>query len=349
MKAFFNCELHYFKSPHLSQIYDGFYKLSKSGIINLTIKASKGDTTKPLLKVILDNKITIIYDTLDGLNWINDSVENNLLFFKNNYKCDFYFKRSYKESILKYAPKNCHLYPLGLNYNVYSNDNFSSSIKDITMDLIKKNPIFTYISNKRNFSSKYFEHYPVLNKKTKVLFLTRLWNPNDVELDHLKTERELINTNRISCIKACNKKFGSSFLGGIQRDSYSLKIAKELIMPDSITNKEKFIYNVKRHDICIATTGLHDSIGWKFGEYVAASRAIISEPLNYELPGNFDIYKNYFKYNNEDELMNLIETLLKDKDKLQEMMINNFHYYNNYLKPEVLVLNTLLKAYKMYA
>lgn len=37
---------------------------------------------------------------------------------------------------------------------------------------------------------------------------------------------------------------------------------------------------MKQSRICIATTGLHDSIGWKFAEYVVAGRTIVIEPLN---------------------------------------------------------------------
>lgn len=48
---------------------------------------------------------------------------------------------------------------------------------------------------------------------------------------------------------------------------------------------------VKESDICITTTGLHRSIGWKFAEYIAASKAIVTEKLNYspgtELKANF--------------------------------------------------------------
>ncbi len=96
----------------------------------------------------------------------------------------------------------------------------------------------------------------------------------------------------------------------------------------------------------MATTGLHNSIGWKFGEYVAASRAILSEPLIYGLPGNFEHGKNYLPFNNEDELLHKTYSLLKNKDELLDMMNSNFHYYNNFLRPDKLVLNTLLKIYQ---
>jgi hypothetical protein len=164
-----------------------------------------------------------------------------------------------------------------------------------------------------------------------------------VSSEHFKIEIENINNFRIKCIRACRKEFGELFLGGLQRDGYSLSAAKDMVVPLHITEKKTFIDTIKDHNICIATTGLHDSIGWKFGEYVAASRAIVSEPLKYSVPGEFEIEKNYLVFNNEYELLEKIYILLNDKEKLLEIMNNNYHYYNNYLKPEMLVLNTLLK------
>jgi len=346
MKPLFKCELNYFPSPHLSQIYDGFEKLRKIGIINISLKPVSGNQIKPLLNVVVDKKYNVIYDTLDGLNWINGSIEDNLNHFKKNIKADFYFKRSYSKQILDYAPLNCKTYPLGLNFGFKPEGKYPSSLQQIFKDLVKDNFIVSKYYKKTSFYSRDFEYYPIPAKENKVLFLARLWNPNDVSLEHLKTERELINKNRIDCIKICQKEFGNIFVGGLQNDNYSILNSKDLILPSSMTKREFFLNTIKEYNICIATTGLHNSIGWKFGEYVAASRAIISEPLKYELPGDFKNNKNYLNYTNEYELLEKIHKLLKNKDILFEMMISNFHYYNNYLRPDKLILNTLLKIYQ---
>ena len=147
-------------------------------------------------------------------------------------------------------------------------------------------------------------------------------------------------------IKICRDQFGSQFVGGLQIDDFSTKHAKDLVVPNSLTNRRNFNNIVKSSNICIATSGLHNSIGWKFGEYVAASRAIISEPLEYELPGSFSHNKNYLVFQNENELIYNIDHLLKEKDEVYQMMKNNFRYYNNYLSPDKLVLNTILKIYE---
>lgn len=345
MKPLFKCELNYFPSPHLNQIYDGFEKLRKIGIIDVSIKPVVSDNTKPLLNVVIDNKYKVIYDTLDGMNWIDGTIENNLNHFRKNTKADFYFKRSYSNQILEYAPENCKVFPLGLNIPFKPEGKYPTNLLETVKNRIKDNFIISKYYGKTSFSSIDFEHFPIVAKENKILFLTKLWNPEEVSLEHLKAERENINKNRMDCIKACRKEFGKNFVGGLQQDSFSILKAKDLILPNALTKRVSFLKTVKESNICIATSGLHNSIGWKFGEYVAASRAIISEPLEYELPGKFDLDKNYFAYNNEQELLTKTAELLKNRDTLFEMMNSNFQYYNNYMRPDILILNTLLTIY----
>ncbi|CAM1364524.1 conserved protein of unknown function [Tenacibaculum soleae] len=336
MKPIFKCELEYSYFPHLNQIYDGFIKLSEKGVIDLSIKRNCVGSS-PLLKVLVNEKHTVIFDTADGLNWISDSREENLKFFKNNFKVDFYFKRSLNQLVIDNSPSNCKVFPLGLNYFITPEKYLGANLKRKIKFFFKKN------IKKHNFYSRDFEFYPVVHKKNKILFLTRLWNPDDVSLDSLKEERERINKNRIEFIKSCKSEFKNNFIGGIQYDDFSKKNSKDLLMPSSMTNKRNFMQTVKESNICIATKGLHDSIGWKFAEYVTASRAIISEPLSYELPGDFSINKNYSEFKTKDDLMINISDLLENKNKMVKMMNNNYNYYNNYLESDKLVLNALLK------
>lgn len=346
MKPLFKCEIYYFPSLHLSQIYDGFEKLRKIGIVDIVIKPISGEGLKPLLKVKINNKYNVIYDTLDGMNWINGSIEENLIHFKNNTHADFYFKRSYNKQVLENAPLNCKVFPLGLNIPFKPEGKFPQKLNEKIKDFLKDYSFISKYFEKTSFFSKDFEFFPIPSKENKVLFIAGLWNPDDVTSEHLKIEREVMNKNRINCIKACQREFGDRFIGGVQKGDFSTNHSKDMIMPLSFTKRETFLKTIKEHNICIATSGLHNSIGWKFGEYVAASRAIITESLIYELPGDFSNNKNFLVFNNEGELLNNIYFLLNDKDALFNMMMNNFHYYNNYLRPDKLVLNTLLRIYQ---
>ncbi|MCG8769884.1 hypothetical protein [Tenacibaculum finnmarkense] len=341
MKPFFKCELEYSCFPHLNQIYDGFNKLSEKGIIDLSVKYSTSASSS--LKVLVDGKYTVFFDTADGLSWIPASIEENLKYFKNNIKADFYFKRSFNQLITDNAPDNCKVFPLGLNYLITPQKYLDTNLKRKIKFFVKKN--IKKAKNNRFYSND-FEFYPVRHKTNKILFLTRLWDPNEVSLEHLKQERELINKNRINFIKSCKAEFGDNFIGGIQYDNFSKKNGKDLLMPSSMTNKRNFMQTVKESNICISTKGLHDSIGWKFAEYVAASRAIITEPLSYELPGDFNNNENYSTFKSTNDLMTNISELLGDNNKMENMMYNNYEYYNNYLRSDKLVLNALLKIYE---
>jgi hypothetical protein len=98
------------------------------------------------------------------------------------------------------------------------------------------------------------------------------------------------------------------------------------------------------YPICIATTGLYNSIGWKFGEYVAFSKAIVSEKLLYEVPGNFGPGKNYAEFETAEQCVDQAVALVNEKTTREQMMENNYRYYNEYLAPDKLVWRTLEKA-----
>ena len=348
MGKVFHCEVEYLPSPHLMQIYAGFFKLQDEGVIDLVLKPRKYEyRTIPVINATINKKYKVIYDTQDGLSWINDSEENNLQYFQQNYPVNFYFKRSFHSKMLDFKPAGCQVYPLGFNYNVHPDRNLihlTEKLQDKFKYYIKTNSKLKSIFNKRFYYAKDFEYYPIKAIRDKVLFLTRVWNPlgEDVFSEEEKLLREKINKTRIMCLEACGQEFGDRFTGGLWQDDFSDAHFRHYVLPISQTNKSTFLKRVREHTICIATTGLYKSIGWKMGEYVAASRAIVSEKLQFEVPGNFKKDQNYFEFENQDQLLEKIDTLLRNKELLIQTMKNNYQYYNNYLKPDILVLNTLL-------
>jgi len=344
-----HCEFDYIHHNHLSQIYDGFEKLAKEGSVKLKVNYGKSNgLSLPILKVKINNRINVVYDTLDGFNWVNDSIDNNLKHFKDNTKADFYFKRSYNDQLLKKSPNNCKVFPLGFNYYMstqasFINKNYNNSLKSIFKQKIKQqlgiNGFF-----KRNSSflrSASFENLPIRNTENKILFLTRIWDPSETGQNYNKELRERINEERIGYIDLCKKEFGKRFTGGLIRTEYSENKAKNYLLNQEITGKENYLKLVKSHNICVATTGLHNSVGWKMGEYIAASRAIVSEPLHYQSPGSFTKNNNYLEFHNKESLLESIEALLLDPNKVQKLMDNNYSYYKENLEPKSLILNTL--------
>lgn len=338
MKNIVDCEIEYIKSPHLNQIYAGFDMLSAQGLINLKYKKGSGDSLKPLVKVIINKKHSVVYDTLDGLNWVAGDLEENIAYF-SNIKADYYFKRSYSE-VLKSKNKNLNLFPLGFNYYMNHKLIFNDSIKNI----IKNTSIYKALrSNKQNVNSDYFEKKGDTNRKDQIIFFSRLWDPDKEHDLNKKFELNELNKSRINVIKTCKNEFGDIFLGGLIDNDFTRRTVPEYISTPELTKKINYLNNVKKSNICIATTGLHNSTAWKFGEYLACSKAIISEPLKYSVTGDFNPEKNYLEFTNENQLIDNINLLLNDHSMVNKMMINNTNYYNDYLRPDKLILNTLLK------
>jgi hypothetical protein len=345
MKPLFHCEFGYSSEPHLSQLFVGLDILQKKRIITCSIKKNIKKSAGSLF-ITLDKKYTVVFDMLDGFNWLDGTEEEKLNQFKNRTNVDFYFKRSYSDILQDYCSKGCKLYPYGLNY--YLDDGvFYKGVKNTFKNIIKNISFLREILKlgKEDFSYHSFESYPTPQNLTKILFLTRLWDPDTISSKFLKEERTEINNNRINAIKACKKEFKNLFLGGLIAENFSLKNYPEIIIPYQLTNKSSYIQQVKEHNICIATTGLHNSIGWKFAEYVASSRCILSEPLHYSITGDFRENKNYLSFTNAEELLEKIYFLFDNKNVISEIMQNNFHYYNNYVRPDNIVLNALLTVY----
>lgn len=336
---------------HLYQIIAGFMILNQKGIIDLKIEESKVLLPYNMMELEIDNQIKVLYDVNDGYDNLIENGKSYIDFMDSILdKYNICFKRSYSEKYNINLTNGYKIYPLGLNYMTtikgnlahkpYKNDPRNEKIKKI----IRRIPFSQYYNNK--YLIENFEGKPKVNNDPKILFFTRLWDPNGLELSKLPKEkvdeRIEINKVRVECIKACKKEFGKLFNGGITPSNYSNTKYKELVVDNKkVTNRDHYLKLMKESDICIATTGLHDSIGWKFGEYVAASRAIVSEKLYYQLPGNFEKNKNYFEFNNVDECINNIYILLQDENRRYEMMKNNYNYYLNYVRADKLIFNTL--------
>ncbi|MBY6917959.1 hypothetical protein FDB64_12330 [Clostridium botulinum] len=325
-------------APHLQQLFCGFIELNKKNIIKLYVNRNIINNECFLKAKINGN--TIIYDTADnGDYFIKDSEFE---------KCDYYFKRSYdkKRIIKKFGEIGLKkIKPLGLNYLVYGNSSIINGIKGNY--IIKSKNLIKNIDNISSFKNYYmsdFENIPYYNKDFKINFFTRVWSDNNAVITNEKYREKLkkINDVRAECIRTCKKEFGDRFIGGLQRDDFSTKYYKDCIIEDeSLVKRSIFLDNVKKSNICISTTGLHDSIGWKMGEYVAASRGIVSEKLMYEVPGEFSDGKNFLEFGDINQCLSSIYKLVDDKYYLEKMMFENWNYYHNNVRPDILVFNTI--------
>jgi hypothetical protein len=180
--------------------------------------------------------------------------------------------------------------------------------------------------------------------------MTHLWDPDirsaKAELLGLdKRAKERINEMRVGCIRALKRELGPRFFGGIVPDEYSARYFTDCLLPnDQLARKGNYMALLRQYPIGIATTGLFGSVGWKYAEYISHSKAIVSEKLNYKIPGPMENGKNYLEFDNPDECVSAAKRLLEDHALRYEMMLNNYRYYQSYLKPDSLILNTITIA-----
>ncbi|MBH79054.1 MAG: hypothetical protein CMQ49_00905 [Gammaproteobacteria bacterium] len=315
-------------TKHYQQIFTGFSMLARQGAIRL--KYSWGGSG--LLAQIDENRI--FYDVIDGYALDRSGMD----------QCDIYYKRSHYSQYLSSVENGDKVRPLGLNYEVYPdrldwhapgrNLRLNHSAGDKLKGLV--GPIRRRFQPHLNVSRL---QAPPREQAPGVMFLTRTWEPDDSR-GHGMPRREEINEMRAECISRLRSAFGERCIAGFSRTAYAERHYPQLLAPVS-SNKVDYLKLMRDFaTVCIATTGLHGSIGWKLGEYVAHSKAIVSEPLDYLVPA-FSKGKHYLEFTSARACVDLVLDLVNDPAKCMNMRQANRTYYAEYLRPDRLVARTL--------
>ena len=323
---------------HISQIITGFLMLRQQGW-DVEIQDCSRDCKNPFfdLPVALAQYRgkRLVYDLWDGYQ----NPEGMRLGLETS---DLYFKRSFdpernKRLFPEYAER---MYPLGFNYHVTCPGNPIN--EPLWRDAAKR---LTGRAPERCFPPEVFEGaVRPKDGPVKILFLTQLWDTDDPRISRADNlEREEINAMRIEILRTLRQRFGSSFIGGLNAANARLSrvLAPELIVDARLTQRRRYLQTVHECDICIGTMGLYESIGWKTGEYVAAAKAIVNERLHYVPTGDFAAGKNYLPFDSARECVAAVEQLAGDPEARLRMQQANRDYYQRYLRPDMLVKNTL--------
>ena len=311
---------------HCQQILAGIQKLQELYGNQTSVECGLMGNEYPACVLVEYHGKKIVFDVDDGyfrIDGIRKLLED----------CDFYFKRSYNAAKNKELfPLDCtRMYPLGFNYHVYAGKK-ASWLREVIQSCIGRPSKSYYTADKFESVPEYVVENP------KILFLTRLWSHGETE----DQECEYINTTRINIIRALRNIYGDCFIGGLSNTKLSMQLAPDLIAPKSMTRRYRYLKIMHASDICVASMGLHGSTGWKMGEYIAAAKAVVSEKLLYDVPGNFREGTHYLSYDNVEECLNAVAQLYHNPEKLYNMKLANMMYYHGWLKPEMLVVNALL-------
>jgi hypothetical protein len=344
-------------ATHLQQIYTGFLMLHRDGRIRLRQRIVRDPTLREgpqhlrdapacRLTVRVNGRVSLCYDVHDS--WEID--ERRLA------EVDFYFKRSYAPERLGTLDPGlrARVRPLGLNYSLFPDgrDRFAlgralriargrKRIEEAARALALSDR-FAFTPRVRVMSSP-----PEYSQPPRVIFMTRAFDPHDTaDRSRAKVdERDALNDARADLMRALRRELGARFYGGFTHTPHALRRYPDLLVPEPERgSKGGYITHLRSFPIGVATTGIHESIGWKFAEYVAFAKAIVSEPLRYRVAGDLAPGRHYLEFRGVDECLGNVFRLIEDEGLRRALMANNADYYQRYLRPDHLVMNTLATA-----
>lgn len=327
-------------SLHAAQIYTGFLALKAQGwevtLVDRTRDRGNSFYGLPVALAEYRGK-RLVYDLWDGYQNLEGMA-------RGLRDCDFYFKRSFSpEKNAALFPQYRHkLYPLGFNYHVTCKHNpiREPLWREVGKALLGRTP-------DRYFTPAVFEGQAAdgAEGQVNILFLTQLWDDCDPTLSReVNQERTRINEMRLSILRTLKEVYADAFCGGLRDEALSRDRAPELIVPPEATERRRYLQTVHSCAICIGTMGLHESIGWKTGEYVAAARAIVNETFHYQVTGDFAQGRNYLPFTDARSCVAAVQRLVEDGEARRRMMQANQMYYRQYLEPGALVKNTLAQV-----
>ena len=321
VKVYFNSTSH-----HFSQLLSGLEFLNQEGVIKIEYILDLGTYPGNIFKV-----------NYKGLNLFFDLEDNSKINSGIYEKADFYIKRMLLKSDLENLDK---LIPYGLYYPVYYRNPFLKYLFLNDFKMLKYSlkywPLLSSILKMKDciavneLSSRESE----ISKNDQIIFRARLWNPSNNNIEWKQNERRILNNQRVEINRLFRDKFDDKFKGGIMPDAYAEKECPDLLLSKKEYHRRKYLKLIKNSGIGVVNQGLEDSIGAKFGEYVAHSLAVITTPINkYQLLGPFTEGEHYLVYHDAEECLEMTRMLFNNNTIREKMQLANKNYYQEYLHP----------------
>ena len=352
-------EIYHSKYDSVSRLITGFHLLEQAKqakcIFIENVNNSAGLPSSEVVEVRTEGK-RIAFDMGDR-SMLNH--QSGILYLEG---VDMYFERSHDPDLVNTLPLNLRhkVRPFGFNYyTTFPGNPAENSPKTVAEKLKYATRVIS--GYQRCMHVDAFEKKAEYKESNlNIIFMARLWDPHEIVLDknlprevleyrkYMIEERNIINRDRIEIIRTLKQEFPDAFTGGIQDSAYAATQCPDIILPRSLTRKRVYIRAMQNADICIGSTGLHRSIGWKTGEYVASSRAIIAERLQYVVPGGFEEGKNYIPFDNAQECIDAVHRLSNDPEAVYQMKLANELYYSQYLRPEQQIINAMNQCDLIY-
>jgi hypothetical protein len=338
----------------MNAILAGLAMLAREGRIDLDVEVRRADPPLDRGPWHLRDKASVLAELqVDGAGSavldIHDSWEIDAGALARH---DLYFKRSFRPDLVLLAGGD-RIRTLGLLSDVRSDgldqyelqravaafDTMPARIRVMLHWLGSSVAARFDAGNRPNWSRMHAPPRP--GQPPRVLLMGRLWNPDHVPQDEpdKREEWRRINQMRADCIRALRKAFGAQFYGGLLPDDFARRFAPDAILDSGQQAAPlEFIRRVREHPVCVTSVGLHGSNGFRLAEFVALSRAIVTEPLCYRVPGDFAAGANYLEYTTPEECVAQVARLFDHPDERRALMERNWAYYREWLRPDRLAL-----------
>lgn len=160
-----------------------------------------------------------------------------------------------------------------------------------------------------------------------VFFQPRAWDPAEGD----PNDREMINEYRAELIRALRSEFGPGFTGGFVASEFARARYPELLFTGS-SERSDYLARIRQSDIGIASIGLHRSTPFKIPEYLAAGRAVLSEPLYFQVGPDPDGAIGSFT--SVSDCVEQVSTLLSNRDQLIQRQEAALVYWRDHVRPD---------------
>ena len=243
---------------------------------------------------------------------------------------DRYFKRS-----LTPADVNNGIRPLGFHFN-YSHRLYrllrepGFARRSNRVEIARAIDVFAWTAWS-HFARRVDEMFtPPEDHGGRVLFYTRLWEPDRSRDPEEQERRRRMNDVRIQAVRVL-RTMGNTDVG-IMSSAFARAACPDLLLSRKHTQSKEYGRLLRGADIGIANEGLRGSPGWKIGEYVAGSKAVISNTITTVIP-EFLPDRNYLLFEDPLAIPELVATLRRGK-RYRELQHANWEYCRRHLHPD---------------
>jgi len=182
-----------------------------------------------------------------------------------------------------------------------------------------------------------FEQMPSAALEPAIVFQTRVWSP-----DSTSDNVEEVNEWRVAVLRALRSAFPGRFYGGLVPNPHAERWYSDLISPHP-NDPIPFAAFRKRYLIGVSTRGLHYSVPFKIPEYMAASMAIVSDPIRNEMAAPFVAGQHYLEFRTPDECVERCDRILSNPALAFALREAGWDYYRSQVRPPTRIADILMQ------